>query len=136
MIVCLHSFLLIHVSLYQIKFIWSCFIFSYVNGISFNFFVHGENIVCATVCVQRQPTLFRLSRRHLDLGKKQSVILGPWSMRAVLLPEQPRIVDSTTPILQQQPLTPECGMFSDHFIGFHIFFSYAFQFSFRPICFW
>uniref|UniRef100_A0A8R1TKB8 Mediator of RNA polymerase II transcription subunit 13 n=2 Tax=Onchocerca TaxID=6281 RepID=A0A8R1TKB8_ONCVO len=86
---------------------------NYVNGISFNFFVHGENIVCATVCVQRQPTLFRLSRRHLDLGKKQSVILGPWSMRAVLLPEQPRIVDSTTPILQQQPLTPECDSFTN-----------------------
>lgn len=82
-----------------------------MNGISFNFFVHGENIVCATVSVQRQPTLFRLSRRHLDLGKKQPVILGPWSMRAVLLPEQPRIVDSTTPILQHQPPTPQCGMF-------------------------
>uniref|UniRef100_A0A1I8EM75 Mediator of RNA polymerase II transcription subunit 13 n=1 Tax=Wuchereria bancrofti TaxID=6293 RepID=A0A1I8EM75_WUCBA len=85
---------------------------SYVNGISFNFFVHGENIVCATVSVQRQPTLFRLSRRHLDLGKKQPVILGPWSMRAVLLPEQPRIVDSTTPLLQQQPSTPQCGNFT------------------------
>ncbi|KAL3994049.1 Mediator complex subunit 13 N-terminal family protein [Acanthocheilonema viteae] len=82
---------------------------SYVNGISFNFFVHGENIVCATVSVQRQPTLFRLSRRHLDLSKKQPVILGPWSMRAVLLPEQPRIVDSTIPVLQQQSSTPQYG---------------------------
>uniref|UniRef100_A0A1I7VHE0 Mediator of RNA polymerase II transcription subunit 13 n=1 Tax=Loa loa TaxID=7209 RepID=A0A1I7VHE0_LOALO len=85
---------------------------NYVNGISFNFFVHGENTVCATVSVQRQPTLFRLSRRHLDLGKKQPVILGPWSMRAVLLPEQPRILDSATPILQQQPPTPHCGSFT------------------------
>uniref|UniRef100_A0A0R3RUW1 Mediator of RNA polymerase II transcription subunit 13 n=1 Tax=Elaeophora elaphi TaxID=1147741 RepID=A0A0R3RUW1_9BILA len=85
---------------------------NYVNGISFNFFVHGENIVCATVSVQRQPTLFRLSRRHLDLGKKQPVILGPWSMRAVLLPEQPRIVDSVTPILQQQLPTSQCGSFT------------------------
>lgn len=81
--------------------------FSYVNGISFNFFVHGENTVCATVSIQRQPTLFRLSRRHLDLGKKQSVILGPWSMRALLLPEQPRIVDSTT---YQQPSAEQPGI--------------------------
>ncbi|CAG9533297.1 unnamed protein product [Cercopithifilaria johnstoni] len=88
---------------------------SYVNGISFNFFVHGENIVCATVSVQRQPTLFRLSRRHLDLGKKQPVILGPWSMRAVLLPEQPRIVDSTTSVLQQQPPTPQCASYSSNY---------------------
>ncbi|KAM3719730.1 Mediator of RNA polymerase II transcription subunit [Dirofilaria immitis] len=85
---------------------------NYVNGISFNFFVHGENTVCATVSVQRQPTLFRLSRRHLDLGKKQPVILGPWSMRAVLLPEQPRIVDSSAPLLQQQSLTPHRGSFT------------------------
>ncbi|VDN08303.1 unnamed protein product [Thelazia callipaeda] len=83
----------------------------YVNGISFNFFVHGENIVCATLSVQRQPTLFRLSRRHLDLSKKQPVILGPWSMRAVLLPEQPLIVDSTAQ-MRCQPFVPQCGSFS------------------------
>lgn len=94
-----------------------------MNGISFNFFVHGENIVCATVSVQRQPTLFRLSRRHLDLGKKQPVILGPWSMRAVLLPEQPKIVDTSSPLSQQQISTPQCGMFhfSSH-IAFIVFY--------------
>ncbi|VDN19445.1 unnamed protein product [Gongylonema pulchrum] len=82
---------------------------SYVLGISFNFFVHGENTVCATVSAQRQPTLFRLSRRHLSLGKKQSVILGPWSMRAILLPDQPRIIEPSMP--QQQPGIEQSGNF-------------------------
>lgn len=102
-----------------------------MNGISFNFFVHGENIVCATVSVQRQPTLFRLSRRHLDLGKKQSVILGPWSMRAVLLPEQPRIVDSIIPLLQQQTSTPHNGIFQSLcFISFWVFLIVYFNVNF------
>uniref|UniRef100_A0A915CHH7 Mediator of RNA polymerase II transcription subunit 13 n=1 Tax=Parascaris univalens TaxID=6257 RepID=A0A915CHH7_PARUN len=70
---------------------------SYITGISFNFFVHGENTVCTSVNIQRQPTLFRLSRRHLDRGKRQPVILGPWSLRAHLLPDQPRIVTIPTP---------------------------------------
>ncbi|VDM24386.1 unnamed protein product [Toxocara canis] len=70
---------------------------SYITGISFNFFVHGENTVCTSVSIQRQPTLFRLSRRHLDRGKRQPVILGPWSLRAHLIPDQPRIVSVPAP---------------------------------------
>ncbi|MFH4976590.1 hypothetical protein AB6A40_003299 [Gnathostoma spinigerum] len=66
---------------------------SYLTGISFNFFVHGENTVCANVNVQRQPTLFRLSRRHLHQKKRQPVVLGPWSLRATLVPDQPKPYD-------------------------------------------
>lgn len=82
--------------------------FSYITGISFNFFVHGENTVCTSVNIQRQPTLFRLSRRHLDRGKRQPVILGPWSLRAHLLPDQPRIV--TMPVPASHPAFANDGL--------------------------
>lgn len=48
-----------------------------------------------TLNVQRQPTLLRLSQHHLDNPIRQPVILAPFSMRAILLPNQPLNVLST-----------------------------------------
>lgn len=66
-------------------------LFRYINAINFRFFMHGENHVCATINVQRQPTMIKLSNCHFKTLKCQPVILGPWSIRAVLLPDQPFI---------------------------------------------
>ncbi|VDK47658.1 unnamed protein product [Anisakis simplex] len=68
---------------------------SYITGISFNFFVHGENTVCTSVSVQRQPTIYKLTKQHLNNHKKQPIILGPWSIRAFLIAEQPFIVNNS-----------------------------------------
>lgn len=68
--------------------------FRYLNGISFNFFIHGDNHVCMTVTIQRQPSLLKLSNAHFSNSKKQPVLLGPWSLRAFLLPNQPLAVSA------------------------------------------
>uniref|UniRef100_A0A8R1E3Z6 Mediator of RNA polymerase II transcription subunit 13 n=1 Tax=Caenorhabditis japonica TaxID=281687 RepID=A0A8R1E3Z6_CAEJA len=59
-------------------------------AIRLNFFVHGAHTVCASVQAQRQPTLLVLARRHLEYKgpKSFAVIVGPWSMRGVLVQDQ------------------------------------------------
>ena len=41
--------------------------FRYILAYSFRLFVAGGNTVCMTLGLQRQPAMFRLSKRHLDL---------------------------------------------------------------------
>uniref|UniRef100_A0A183C4A1 Mediator of RNA polymerase II transcription subunit 13 n=1 Tax=Globodera pallida TaxID=36090 RepID=A0A183C4A1_GLOPA len=61
----------------------------FVNAVRFNFFLHRESLVCASLCVQRQPTILRLSRAQLqERTRAQPVILAPWSIRARLVPGQ------------------------------------------------
>lgn len=62
--------------------------------------------MCTSVNFQRQPTLFRLSRRHLDNGKRQPIILAPWSLRATLLPDQPKTFDD---LIVRRVYTGETG---------------------------
>ncbi|VDO99801.1 unnamed protein product [Soboliphyme baturini] len=57
----------------------------HVLGFSFTFFVHGENNVCVSVSVQRQPPLYRLSRQHLTCKNGLlPVMLAPWCLNGVL----------------------------------------------------
>ncbi|VDL82089.1 unnamed protein product [Nippostrongylus brasiliensis] len=58
----------------------------YILATNVQFFVHGGNTVCMTVNAQRQPPLLRLSKRHLESGRRVQVVVGPWSLHAVLLP--------------------------------------------------
>lgn len=58
----------------------------YIMATNVQFFVHGGNTVCMTVNAQRQPPLLRLSKRHLECGRRVQVVVGPWSLHAVLLP--------------------------------------------------
>nr|CDJ81489.1 Mediator complex domain containing protein [Haemonchus contortus] len=58
----------------------------YIMATNVQFFVHGGNTVCMTVNAQRQPPLLRLSKRHLESGQRVQVVVGPWSLHAVLLP--------------------------------------------------
>uniref|UniRef100_A0A1I7X145 Mediator of RNA polymerase II transcription subunit 13 n=1 Tax=Heterorhabditis bacteriophora TaxID=37862 RepID=A0A1I7X145_HETBA len=58
----------------------------YVLAFNMQFFIHGGNTVCMTLNAQRQPPLLRLAKRHLDCGRRVQVVVGPWSLRAVLLP--------------------------------------------------
>lgn len=51
-------------------------------------------------------------------------------MRAVLLPEQPRIVDSTSPVFQQQPPTPQYGLSQLLFLALKFFLVVYFNISF------
>lgn len=48
--------------------------------------------------MQKQPAIFRLSPAHLELRKKQAVILGPWSLRAHLIPKESEEVLSANPV--------------------------------------
>ncbi|KAK6732946.1 hypothetical protein RB195_016991 [Necator americanus] len=63
----------------------------YIMATNVQFFVHGGNTVCMTVNAQRQPPLLRLSKRHLECGKRVQVVVGPWSLRAVLLPRETEV---------------------------------------------
>ncbi|CAL2032838.1 unnamed protein product [Caenorhabditis brenneri] len=59
-------------------------------AIRFNFFVHGSHTVCASVQAQRQPTLIALAKRHIECKavKRFPVVVGPWSMRGILVQDQ------------------------------------------------
>lgn len=49
----------------------------FVNAVRFHFFLHRDSLVCASLCVQRQPALLRLGRAHLEEPTRaQPVILG------------------------------------------------------------
>lgn len=87
------------------KYLHTLPVFSYIMATNVQFFVHGGNTVCMTVNAQRQPPLLRLSKRsvirnfpkhfcapcrvfysHLECGRRVQVVVGPWSLHAVLLP--------------------------------------------------
>ncbi|CAJ0585616.1 unnamed protein product, partial [Mesorhabditis spiculigera] len=51
-------------------------------GFSMRFFIAGASTVCVAFVSQKQPTLFRLSKAHIDLNERFGVILSPWSLRA------------------------------------------------------
>ncbi|KAJ1346251.1 Let-19p [Parelaphostrongylus tenuis] len=63
----------------------------YIMATNVQFFVHGGNTVCMTVNAQRQPPLLRLCKRHVESGHRVQVVVGPWSLRAVLLPADTEI---------------------------------------------
>uniref|UniRef100_A0A914HFG2 Mediator of RNA polymerase II transcription subunit 13 n=1 Tax=Globodera rostochiensis TaxID=31243 RepID=A0A914HFG2_GLORO len=82
----------------------------FVNAVRFNFFLHRDSLVCASLCVQRQPTILRLSRAQLqERTRAQPVILAPWSIRARLVPGQHDLLrlasSSPTSIDEQGPAT-------------------------------
>ncbi|CAD5217572.1 unnamed protein product [Bursaphelenchus xylophilus] len=62
---------------------------SHVHAFHANFQCLGETNVCMLVKVQRQDPILRMSKRVLALNRRLAVILGPWSIRASLLPDQP-----------------------------------------------
>ncbi|KAI6194899.1 Mediator of RNA polymerase II transcription subunit 13 [Aphelenchoides besseyi] len=62
---------------------------AYIMGVRYEFMVLGENHVCTMIKSQLQQPILRLSAKHLRSTEKQTVILGPWSLKAVLLPNQP-----------------------------------------------
>ncbi|KAI6225150.1 Mediator of RNA polymerase II transcription subunit 13 [Aphelenchoides fujianensis] len=66
-----------------------CALPAYIMGVRYEFMVLGENHVCTMIKSQAQPPILRLAAKHLRCAKPQAVILGPWSLRAVLLPNQP-----------------------------------------------
>lgn len=61
---------------------------AYVNAFCLNYLCFGES-VCCELKVQRQDPILRLSKRMLNLNRRMAVILGPRSVRATLLPDQP-----------------------------------------------
>lgn len=63
---------------------------SHSPAMQFNFFVHGAHTICATVKAQRQPTLIALAKRHIECktAKRFPVLVGPWSMRGILVQDQ------------------------------------------------
>ncbi|KAL3083455.1 hypothetical protein niasHS_011257 [Heterodera schachtii] len=73
----------------------------FVNAVRFHFFLHRDSLVCASLCVQRQPTILRLAKAQLrERSRAQPVILAPWSIRAKLVPGQHdllRLVASSRP---------------------------------------
>ncbi|KAI6202630.1 Mediator of RNA polymerase II transcription subunit 13 [Aphelenchoides fujianensis] len=68
---------------------YDCALPAYIMGVRYEFMVLGENHVCTMIKSQAQPPILRLTAKHLRCPKPQAVILGPWSLRAVLLPNQP-----------------------------------------------
>uniref|UniRef100_A0A915MGN6 Mediator of RNA polymerase II transcription subunit 13 n=1 Tax=Meloidogyne javanica TaxID=6303 RepID=A0A915MGN6_MELJA len=62
----------------------------FMNAIRFHYFLHRDSLVCASIVVQRQPAILRLSQCHFKEATQsaQPVILAPWSIRAQLLPNQ------------------------------------------------
>ncbi|CAD6195329.1 unnamed protein product [Caenorhabditis auriculariae] len=64
---------------------------TYTIALHLDFFVHGGNQVCTSISAQRQPTLIRLHKRHLEydsLKRRITVLVGPWSMRGYLVRNQ------------------------------------------------
>ena len=55
---------------------------------SFQYFMHGESCVCASVDVRQHPAVRRLSMHHIQVAKAQSetvnVILAPYGLAATL----------------------------------------------------
>lgn len=56
---------------------------------AFNFFVHGDSTVCASVDVRQHPAIHRICRQHLLAAQSASqspckVILGPFGLAGVL----------------------------------------------------
>eukprot|EP00095_Tigriopus_kingsejongensis_P006785 maker-scaffold794_size96255-snap-gene-0.18 protein:Tk06785 transcript:maker-scaffold794_size96255-snap-gene-0.18-mRNA-1 annotation:"thyroid hormone receptor-associated" len=55
---------------------------------AFDYFIHGESSVCASVDVRQHPPVRRLALHHLSLAKSQTspvpVILAPYGMSATL----------------------------------------------------
>lgn len=62
----------------------------FMNAIRFHYFLHRDSLVCASIVVQRQPSILRLSQCHFkeETQCTQPVVLAPWSIRAQLLPNQ------------------------------------------------
>lgn len=68
----------------------------FTNGIRLHYFLHRESI-CGTIVTQRQPTILRLNRSHLEEEteqRAQRIILGPHSIRAQLVSDQKAILQS------------------------------------------
>ncbi|KAI1293681.1 Mediator of RNA polymerase II transcription subunit 13 [Halotydeus destructor] len=56
--------------------------------IAFNFFVHGESTVCASIDVRQHPPIYRISKSHLSAAQGTQggldVILGPFGISGML----------------------------------------------------
>lgn len=60
-------------------------------AMNFHYFVHGGNTICCAVKTQRQPTLIKLQKRHLEydsMKRRITVLVGPWSLRGYLVRNQ------------------------------------------------
>lgn len=73
----------------------------YSLAYTFKLFIAGGNTVCANFVLQRQPPLFRLTRKHLDLRCPIPVIIGPWSLRGILIGTDSSMLRSQPPMEQQ-----------------------------------
>lgn len=49
-----------------------------MNAIRFHYFLHRDSLVCASIIVQKQPTILLLSQSHLNEQSQgsQPVVLG------------------------------------------------------------
>ncbi|XP_053203411.1 mediator of RNA polymerase II transcription subunit 13-like isoform X2 [Panonychus citri] len=73
---------------------------------AFNFFVHGESTVCASVDVRVLPPVYRLTRRNLLAAQGTScglnVVLSPYGVAGVLTGQTFKDSDQTTQRLLQE----------------------------------
>uniref|UniRef100_A0A0N5A6S5 Mediator of RNA polymerase II transcription subunit 13 n=18 Tax=Bilateria TaxID=33213 RepID=A0A0N5A6S5_PARTI len=61
---------------------------NYSLAYTFSFFVHGDNMICATINTQRQPVVRSINLLDYFSKKTIPLILGPHGIRATLVMEQ------------------------------------------------
>ncbi|CAM4949581.1 unnamed protein product [Rotaria socialis] len=60
---------------------------------NFNFFLHGDNKVCASVDVQRHQHIFNLTTKDLERTSSSNVILAPYGINGMLIGPVNRDID-------------------------------------------
>ncbi|CAF0983342.1 unnamed protein product [Rotaria sordida] len=60
---------------------------------NFNFFLHGDNKVCASVDVQRHEHVFNLTSKDLERTSPSNVILAPYGINGMLIGHVSREID-------------------------------------------
>ncbi|CAF2638292.1 unnamed protein product [Rotaria sp. Silwood2] len=63
---------------------------------NFNFFLHGDNKVCASVDVQRHEHIFNLTSKDLERTSPSNVILAPYGINGMLIGHVSREIDTNS----------------------------------------
>ncbi|CAF4766441.1 unnamed protein product, partial [Rotaria sp. Silwood1] len=61
---------------------------------NFNFFLHGDNKVCASIDVQRHEHIFNLTSKDLERTSPSNVILAPYGINGMLIGHVSREIDT------------------------------------------
>uniref|UniRef100_A0A0N4Z9N3 Mediator of RNA polymerase II transcription subunit 13 n=1 Tax=Parastrongyloides trichosuri TaxID=131310 RepID=A0A0N4Z9N3_PARTI len=69
---------------------------NYSLAYGFSFFVHGDNMICATINIQRQPLMCKIGLLDYFSKKTIPLILGPHGIRATLVLDQIECVKEET----------------------------------------